>query len=143
MTWINDSYNTDRLTSVVGTLVRFPLAVTLLTGINFSLLYGFKTKELNLELKEQLTSSKYRIKGRSKSSWLWLLAGALIGTSLGLYLYTEAAYIAGAVTMALMTTAGPLFSILLDWLINKERISLYGLLGILITLGGVIMIVLI
>ena len=74
---------------------------------------------------------------------MWLVAGALVGTSLGVYLFTEAAYLAGAVTMALMCTLGPVFSILLDWIVNKEKISIMGFLGILTTLGGVIIIVLV
>lgn len=143
MTQIDETFSTGRLTSVVGTLVRFPLAVFLLTSINFSILFVQKRKEPIHTENRSIDLVKYQIRGRTKSSWGWLVAGALIGTSIGLYLYTEAAYIAGAVTMALMTTAGPIFSILLDWMINKEKISPLGLLGIVLTLGGVVVIILI
>ena len=143
MTQIDILFHTGRLTSIVGTLVRFPMAMILLFGINFSIYGVLKRKERGFDLTQPHVSSTYQIKGRSKSSWWWLVVGALIGTSLGVYLFTEAAYLAGAVTMALMTTMGPFFSILLDWIVNKEKISLMGFLGILLILGGVIIIVLI
>ncbi len=143
MTKIDLLFSTGRLTSIVGTMVRFPIAVLLLTSINFSIFGAYKRTENTSTLTSAKVSSHYQIRGRSKSSWLWLIVGALVGTSLGVYLYTEAAYIAGAVTMALMTTTGPVFSILLDWIVNKEKISLWGFIGILITLSGVVIIVLI
>ncbi len=136
-------FSTGRLTSIVGTMVRFPIALILLSGINFSLYGVYRRKEesnSDIEFKE---SHKYQVKGRSRSSWLWLVAGALVGTSLGVYLFSEAAYLAGAVTMALMCTTGPVFSVLLDWLVNKEKITVLGFLGILVTLGGVVIIILI
>ncbi|TFG18656.1 MAG: EamA family transporter [Promethearchaeota archaeon] len=143
MTKIDVLFSTGGLTSIVGTMVRFPMAVLLLTSINFSIFGAYKRTENTSTYQSDKISSHYQIRGRSKSSWLWLILGALVGTSLGVYLYTEAAYIAGAVTMALMTTTGPVFSILLDWIVNKEKISLWGFIGILLTLSGVVLIVLI
>jgi drug/metabolite transporter (DMT)-like permease len=143
MSQIDLLFNTERLTSIVGTIVRFPVAVILLFGINSSIFSVYRHKEKKTPIGEIRISQKYQFRGRSISSWLWLIAGALIGTSLGVYLYTEAAYLAGAVTMALITTLGPVFSIVLDWIVNKEKISVMGFLGIITTIGGVILIVLV
>ncbi len=143
MNEIDILFSTGRLTSIVGTMVRFPIALILLSGINFSMYGVYRRKERSTPDIEFKESHKYQFRRRSRSSWLWLVAGALIGTSLGVYLFTEAAYLAGAVTMALMCTTGPVFSVLLDWIVNQEKISVLGFLGIMVTLGGVVIIILI
>ncbi|MBN2155445.1 MAG: DMT family transporter [Candidatus Lokiarchaeota archaeon] len=138
MSKINDLFETERLTSVVGSLIRFPIAAIVLLVINYSL-YGLikRKNQGKIELRIHLT---YQIRGRSIHSWLWLIAGALIGTSLGAYLFTEAAYLAGAVTMAILVSTGPLFTLILNLIINKERITILGFIGVLTTLLGIIII---
>ncbi len=69
-----------------------------------------------------------------------LLAGSLIGTTLGISLYSEAAQQAGAAFTSLILTASPLFSIPISWTINRERISLLELIGLLFILTGVILV---
>jgi len=138
MTQINEIFSTERLTSIVGSLVRLPIAAFVLVIINYTLYGLLKKKNSNkLDMNDHLT---YLIRGRSLTSWLWLFAGALIGTTLGLYLFTEAAYLAGAVPMAILITTGPIFTLVFDWIVNKEKISFLGLVGIVITLCGIIFI---
>jgi drug/metabolite transporter (DMT)-like permease len=73
--------------------------------------------------------------------WLILLIGSIIGTSLGAYLYTEAARTAGPIVLSLVASASPLFSLPLTYWLNKERITKYGLLGVVSTILGVIVVI--
>ena len=70
-----------------------------------------------------------------------MVYSAYIGTSLGAYLYTEAAHTAGAIVMSLIASASPLFSLPLTYWLNKERISKYGFLGVVSTILGVIVVI--
>jgi len=67
--------------------------------------------------------------------------GAIIGTSIGAYAYTEAARVAGATIMALIASASPLFSLPLTYFINKEKITKFGFVGVILTILGVIVII--
>jgi drug/metabolite transporter (DMT)-like permease len=79
---------------------------------------------------------------KSSQTWYILLIASIIGTSLGAYLYTEAAHTAGAIVMSLLASASPLFSLPLTYWLNKERITKYGLLGVFSTIFGVIVAIL-
>ena len=78
---------------------------------------------------------------RSGKTWALLIVGAIIGTSIGAYFYTEAARVAGATVMALIASASPLFSLPLTYFINKEKITKFGFVGVILTIFGVIIII--
>jgi len=116
------------LSSIISNVIRFPFALLILTS---------------MVLRENLIQnrSNHQIKIRkSIKSWQWLIIASLIGTSLGAYLYTEAIRLVGASIMALIASASPLFALPLTYLINREKISKKGFLGVVITIIGVILI---
>ncbi|MCK4383611.1 MAG: DMT family transporter, partial [Candidatus Lokiarchaeota archaeon] len=78
---------------------------------------------------------------KPSQTWLVLLIASIIGTSLGAYLYTEAAHTAGAIVVSLLASASPLFSLPLTYWLNKERITKFGFLGVLSTILGVIVVI--
>ena len=93
---------------------------------------------------EIVYNKKRKIKPQQKKnliSWLILIIASLIGTSLGAYLYTEAARIAGATVISLIASASPLFSLPLTYWVNKERITRFGFLGVILTVIGVIIVI--
>jgi DME family drug/metabolite transporter len=118
--------NSGSQTTIIGNLIRFPLA----TGILF--VWAFWERNRNPDLKIK----------KSTQTWFWLILGALIGTSLGAYLYAEAARVAGASLMALMASACPLFSVPLSYLFNREKMNIKSVIGLLFTTGGVLLVIL-
>ncbi|MHA1611279.1 MAG: DMT family transporter [Promethearchaeota archaeon] len=109
------------MSSVIGNVIRFPAAFFILSIMLYS-------------------TEKKPAKKLSKTSFLWLMAGALIGTALGAFLYTEAARVAGATVMSLIASASPLFSVPLTYLINHEKISASSIFGVISIMIGVIII---
>jgi drug/metabolite transporter (DMT)-like permease len=123
---INILLKVQEFSSILGNVIRFPFALVLL---------------FLMSVRESYHQEQNRSIGRkSAKTWIILSAAALIGTSLGAYLYTEAARTAGATIVSLIATANPLFSLPLTYLINKERISRIGFIGMLLTVGGIIII---
>ena len=118
------------LSSVLGNVIRFPFATTLL-----AILAGRENYSIKKKNKTNLSTSR-----KSAATWAYLIIAALIGTSLGAYVYTEGARVAGSTVMSLIASASPLFSLPLTYLINKEKISKIGFLGVLLTVIGVIII---
>jgi drug/metabolite transporter (DMT)-like permease len=116
------------LSSIIGNVIRFPFAAFILT-----IMVG---KE-DYSNKKRANRSSFK---KSPITWLYLIIAALIGTSLGAYVYTEAARVAGSTVMSLIASASPLFSLPLTYLINKETINRIGFLGVLLTIIGVIII---
>ena len=123
---INNILTTEGLSSVIGNVIRFPFALMILFAM--ALREKFKMKNSN------------KIK-RSGKTWIILVCGAIIGTSVGAYVYTEAARVAGATIMALVASASPLFSLPLTYFINRERITKFGFVGVSLTIIGVILVV--
>jgi drug/metabolite transporter (DMT)-like permease len=122
--------DTNEMSSILGNTIRFPFAVLILT-----LMYVREDKisrRANTELKLK----------RSRRTYILLILGSLIGTSLGAYLYTEAARVAGANIMSLIATASPLFALPLTYWVNKEKITKLGFLGVILTIIGVLLIIL-
>ncbi len=109
------------MSSVIGNVIRFPAAFFILSIMLYS-------------------TEKQPAKKVSKTSYLWLLAGSLIGTALGAYLYTEAARVAGATIMSLVASASPLFSVSLAYIINREKSTPRAILGVISIMIGVIII---
>jgi drug/metabolite transporter (DMT)-like permease len=118
--------NSGSQTTIIGNLIRFPLAV----GILF--VWSYWDGKRNPESKIK----------KSSLTWFWLILGALIGTSLGAYLYAEAARVAGASLMALMASACPLFSVPLSYLFNKEKINILGIISVVFITSGILLVIL-
>lgn len=77
---------------------------------------------------------------KNRKTWVILLLSAILSYSIGSIFFGEAVHIAGSIYMSLISTAQPLFTIPFSYLINKEKLSKRGFLGISITLIGVILI---
>ena len=116
----------DGISSIISNVIRFPFALLILV--------------LMVWRENRITDSSQYLHSFKKPSqtWLILLIGSIIGTSLGAYLYTEAARTAGPIVLSLVASASPLFSLPLTYWLNKERITKYGLLGVVSTILGVI-----
>ena len=123
---INDILLSEGLSSVIGNVIRFPFALIIL---------------FSMVLRENYVSPPSANSKKTGKTWIFLVIGALIGTSLGAYVYTEAARVAGATIMALIASASPLFSLPLTFLINGERITKFGFVGVILTILGVIVVV--
>jgi drug/metabolite transporter (DMT)-like permease len=119
----------EELSSIIGNVIRFPFALLILGSMVW--------RENYLEKKNNIISPKI-----SLHSWCLLLIASIIGTSLGAYLYTESVHIAGANVVSLIASASPLFALPLTYLINKEKISKFGFIGVVLTIVGVIIIIL-
>ncbi|PWI47483.1 hypothetical protein CEE45_11755 [Candidatus Heimdallarchaeota archaeon B3_Heim] len=118
-------------TSFLGNAIRLPFAAVILCVM------GWKSRSKN----KQNSDSLYKNPFDGKVITI-LLAASIIGTALGILLYSEAARLAGAPFTSLILTASPLFSIPISWAINKEKISFLELIGLLLILTGVILILL-
>jgi drug/metabolite transporter (DMT)-like permease len=123
---IDSILNLQGNSSIVGNVIRFPFALSILAVMVF---------REKLVIKD---NKKIKLK-RSKETWLLLTIASIIGTSLGAYLYTEAARIAGANIMSLLATSSPLFALPLTYWINKEKITKFGFVGVILTISGVIL----
>jgi len=119
---------TNGISSIINNVIRFPFALLIL------LLMVWRENRFG-----DSNQNLYSFRKPSKT-WYILIIASIIGTSLGAYLYTEAAHTAGAIVMSLIASASPLFSLPLTYWLNKERISKYGFLGVLSTILGVIIV---
>lgn len=120
---INVLLNLGSMSSIAGSVIRFPPVLIIMLFMLYK-------------------EDKHSLKNKSGKSWFWLFLAALIGTSLGVFLYMEATRLAGATIMALIASANPLFSLPLTYIFNKEKISPWGFLGVLFTIIGVLLIIL-
>jgi len=125
---IDQILTTGGISSIISNVIRFPFALVIL----FSMVW----RENRFGDSKQI---EYSFKKPSQT-WLILLIASIIGTSIGAYLYTEAAHTAGAVVMSLLASASPLFSLPLTYWLNKERITKFGFLGVLCTILGVMVV---
>lgn len=112
----------ENLSSVIGNVIRFPFALLLLSLI---------------VKKEQIHNDLHK-----KNTWFWLISASIIGTSIGVYFFTEAARIAGASVMSLIASANPLFALPISYLLNREKITIKGFIGVILTILGVVLILL-
>lgn len=123
---IDKILQTDQsISSLIGNMIRFPFASLMLSTMVW--------RERYIDKRDNETSSQKR----SLNSYALLLVGAIIGTSLGAYVYTEAARIAGATMMSLIASASPLFALPLTYFINKEKITKFAFVGVILTILGV------
>ncbi|MFX1417470.1 MAG: DMT family transporter [Promethearchaeota archaeon] len=79
---------------------------------------------------------------KNRNTWIILIISAILSYSIGSIFFGEAVHTVGAVFMSLISTAMPLFTIPFSYLINKEKLSKMGFLGVSITLIGVIIVLL-
>ena len=125
-TQITKIIHTRELSSLIANVIRFPFATLILGSM---LLQENKVKKGI----DHLQSNK-----KSSRTWVLLITASILGTSLGAYLYTEAIHLATADVMALVASASPLFALPLTYFVNKEKISKYGFIGVILTIGGVV-----
>jgi len=119
----------EGISSIISNVIRFPFALLILLSMVWrENRFGDRNKKIY----------SYR---KPSQTWLVLLIASIIGTSLGAYLYTEAAHTAGAIVVSLLASASPLFSLPLTYWLNKERITKFGFLGVLSTILGVIVVI--
>ncbi|MFX1456585.1 MAG: DMT family transporter [Promethearchaeota archaeon] len=115
----------NELTSLIGNVIRFPFAALILGSMVLRESYLKKS------------SNNHHGDKKSVRTWMLLLVASIIGTSIGAYLYTEAVHLAGANIMALVASASPLFALPITYLVNKEKISKFGFIGVVLTIIGV------
>ena len=125
---IDQIIQAEELSSIIGNVIRFPFALLILSSMVLRENYVKKDQDL-------LTKQK-----RSIRTWGLLLGASILGTSLGSYLYTESVHVAGADIVALIASSAPLFALPLTYLINKETISKFGFIGVMLTVFGVVLI---
>ncbi len=125
---IDQIVNVEELSSVIGNMIRFPFA---------TLILGSMVLRENHIKKDSYSSQK---KKKRLRTWLLLIIASILGTSLGAHLYTEAIHQAGANIMALIASASPLFALPLTYVVNKEKISKFGFIGVILTILGVVLI---
>jgi len=111
----------DGTATMTGNLIRFPFAALILMMMAYR-------------------SPSTKVTEWESGTWSWLLIASIIGTSLGVYLYSEAIRLAGASFVSLIGTSSPLIAIPIAWFMNGEKISKKSLIGIVFILGGVILI---
>jgi len=127
-TQIDEIIHMEELSSIVGNVIRFPFALLILGSMILRENYVKKNNEILLKKKKSL------------HIWILLIVASIIGTSLGAYLYTESVHIAGANVVSLIASASPLFALSLTYFVNKEKISKFGFIGVILTIAGVIII---
>lgn len=125
---IDQIIHIEELSSVVGNVIRFPFAFLIL---------GSMVCRENFLMKG---SNKISYQKKSVRSWMFLLIASIIGTSIGAYLYTESVHLAGANIVSLIASASPLFALPLTYFVNKEKITKFGFIGVILTIIGVVII---
>jgi drug/metabolite transporter (DMT)-like permease len=110
------------LSTLLAMMIRFLFASVILIGIS-------------------LIEQRKKPIPKSHSTWKFLILSAILSYSLGSIFFGEAVYIVGASFMALISTAMPLFTIPFSYLINKEKLSRKGFIGVIMTIIGVILII--
>ncbi|MFW9902278.1 MAG: DMT family transporter [Candidatus Thorarchaeota archaeon] len=115
---VDQTVNLGVLSTIIAMMVRFLFASVVLSLISI--------------MHETRTSIP-----KNRNVWLILIVSAILSYSLGSIFFGEAVHTAGATFMSLISTAMPLFTIPFSYVINKEKISKEGFLGVIITLIGV------
>ena len=87
-----------------------------------------------------IIKKEHRVISKSRSSWVVLIISGILSYTFGSILFGEAVHIVGASFMSLMSAAMPLFTIPFSYIINKEKLSGKGFLGVSITFLGILLI---
>ncbi|MFW9998877.1 MAG: DMT family transporter [Candidatus Hodarchaeota archaeon] len=125
---IDQIIHAEELSSIIGNVIRFPFALLILSAMVW--------RENKIKKRKEDSPNQKK----SVHTWILLLVASILGTSLGAYLYTESVHIAGASAVSLIASAAPLFALPLTYFINKENITKWGFLGVILTIIGVIII---
>ncbi len=104
--------------ALVSILVLFAFAVTIRPGVLWS-----------------------RIRGRMSWAWLIVLAGVLGGTGISNLLFVVAVDSGGVITATALACTAPLFSSLMAVLFLREKLDTRLATGVLLSVGGVLLIV--
>jgi uncharacterized membrane protein len=115
--------NINETSSLIANVIRFPFAILFLVPMAFRV-------------------PKTKVKDWTSRTYGWLLVASLIGTIAGAFLYTEAIRLAGASFVSLLSTASPLFALPITRFLNDEIINKKVLIGVFLTMIGVILILL-
>lgn len=79
----------------------------------------------------------------TKTVWFWLILSGLVGFVLGdLFLFQAYVEVGSRISMLIMSTVPPITA-LLGFIILGERISIMNLLGMMITISGIAMVILV
>ncbi len=74
-------------------------------------------------------------------SWFWLGLSGLIGIVVGDTLYFRCLQILGPRRALMLATTGPIFSVILGWIILRESLLLLAVVGIFLAVAGVFIVV--
>ena len=74
------------------------------------------------------------------ASWIWLSLSGLVGVVIGDTLYFRSLQILGPRRALMMATTGPIFSALLGWAFLRENLMYWAMVGIGMTIGGVVVV---
>lgn len=75
-------------------------------------------------------------------AWLWLSLSGLIGFVIGdLFLFKSLTIVGARISMLMMTLVPPMTA-LIDWVMLGETLSLFSLLGMALTVGGITLVIL-
>jgi DME family drug/metabolite transporter len=118
---VNQILGTNILSTILALMVRFLFAAVILNTIAF--------------IEERHTPTP-----RNRNTWKILIISAILSYVLGSIFFGEAVHIVGASFMSLISTALPLFTIPFSYIINKEKLTKRGFLGVILTIIGVVII---
>ncbi len=115
-----------------------------ITFILFSLRFSFAAVILLVwsglvKLRKNKKGAAPSAKKKSRKVWAISLLAAIIASTFGSYFYGEAARTVGATFLGIMNTTIPVIMVPLNCIINREKITFRGIVGILITLLGVLL----
>lgn len=74
-------------------------------------------------------------------TWIWLALSGIVGFIIGDYCLFQAYVITGARVAMLMMTLAPIFAALSAWIMLGEVLSLRSLFAMMVTLGGIAMVI--
>jgi DME family drug/metabolite transporter len=117
---VNQILNLGILSTMVAMMIRFLFASMILSSIAI-----IKVKPNTFPV--------------NRNTWKILIISAILSYSIGSIFFGEAVHTAGASFMSLISTSLPLFTLPFSYLINKEKLSMKGFLGVIITIGGVLL----
>ena len=104
--------------------------ITLLFGFTFLSIFTYFTREYTFPLDASL------------HNWTWLSASGLIGFFIGdLFLYKAYVEIGTRISLLIMAASPPLTA-LLGFMFLKEEISVFGILGMFVTIFGISLVIL-
>ena len=119
--------------------IRYNFALLVLILFSSSkYLFNIKLKKnKSTEVKEKERNEEALIP-KSKTVWGLAILAGIFAISLGTYFYGESTRTVGPTVVSILTTAFPIFIYPINFIINKEKISLGSAFGCLVTIFGVV-----